>query len=64
MSFMERDQAGEAVVERSPLTSYTFEDAEPGICGRKGIRHVSDCERKASGTVPENYARPGNCICR
>ena len=29
-------QAGEAVVERSPLTSYTFEDAEPGIVAERG----------------------------
>ena len=29
-------QAGEAVVERSPLTSYTLEDAEPGIVAERG----------------------------
>ena len=29
-------QAGEKVVERSPLTSYTFEDAEPGIVAERG----------------------------
>ena len=29
-------QAGEEVVERGPLTSYTFEDAEPGIVAERG----------------------------
>ena len=28
--------SGEKVVERSPLTSYTFEDAEPGIVAERG----------------------------
>lgn len=29
-------QAGEAVVERGPLTSYTFDDCEPGIVAERG----------------------------